>query len=282
MHTADALRRITPHRDARWHARGDGAPVADPAACRRLAAWRDSHPAGYLSPARRTSGSRLLYAAAGRLSVLTCDRLFTVAGHCALWLDPATEYRFRCPVPATACTLEFGGATRPDDADQGRLIGVSDLLRALLDQCDEDSAAARPDERRELLERLLLLEVRRAPRRRHHLPLPRNARLRAACRHVAGDLVRDVSLDHVAGLACMSRRTFTRLFRRETGLSFAAWHQHLRVFEAAALLDSGHSVTRAAFDVGYSTPRAFSAAFHRILGVLPSRYPACRAAGNAQ
>jgi len=70
----------------------------------------------------------------------------------------------------------------------------------------------------------------------------------------------------------MSRRSFTRLFRQETGTSFGDWRRQMRLVEALSLMESGQSITATAYDVGYSSPSAFSAAFHRTFGISPSQY----------
>lgn len=70
----------------------------------------------------------------------------------------------------------------------------------------------------------------------------------------------------------MSRRSFTRCFRDETGMSLAAWRQHVRLLEALARLGCGQPITTIALDVGYESPSAFTAAFQRAFGVPPSRY----------
>jgi AraC-like DNA-binding protein len=46
----------------------------------------------------------------------------------------------------------------------------------------------------------------------------------------------------------------------------------VRLLEALARLACGQAVTGIAFDVGYESPSAFTAAFQRAFGVPPSRY----------
>ncbi len=68
----------------------------------------------------------------------------------------------------------------------------------------------------------------------------------------------------------MGRRTFTRMFRRETHMSFAAWRQHVRLMEALSRLATGEPVTAVAFDVGYNSPSAFTAMFRKAFGAAPT------------
>jgi len=70
----------------------------------------------------------------------------------------------------------------------------------------------------------------------------------------------------------MGRRTFTRTFRRETGISFATWRQNVRLMEALSRLAIGQPVTTVAYDVGYNSPSAFTAMFRRAFGSAPTQY----------
>lgn len=69
-----------------------------------------------------------------------------------------------------------------------------------------------------------------------------------------------------------SKRTMQRLFIEETGMSFTAWRQRLRLIGAMQRLATGESVTAAALDAGYNTLSAFIAMFRRQLGTTPTRY----------
>ena len=70
----------------------------------------------------------------------------------------------------------------------------------------------------------------------------------------------------------MSRRSFTRAFRAETGLSFAQWRQRACLFAALPRLGDGEPVTSVALDLGYDSVAAFTTMFRRLLGEPPSRY----------
>ncbi|MBV8512618.1 MAG: helix-turn-helix transcriptional regulator [Xanthobacteraceae bacterium] len=70
----------------------------------------------------------------------------------------------------------------------------------------------------------------------------------------------------------MSRRAFTRLFRRETGLSFMAWRQQACLLCAMPRLAAGEPVTSVAIDLGYENPAAFMLMFKRAFGSPPLTY----------
>lgn len=119
---------------------------------------------------------------------------------------------------------------------------------------------------------LLLDEITRTPAAPLQIPVPQNEHLVRVCRAILADPAQKGTIDDWAERAHQGRRTFTRLFRKETGKSFAAWRQHVRLMEALSQLAVGQRITKVAFDVGYSSSSAFTAAFHRTFGAAPAQY----------
>jgi AraC-like DNA-binding protein len=79
----------------------------------------------------------------------------------------------------------------------------------------------------------------------------------------------------------MSRRAFTRNFRRETGLSFVDWRQQACLLFAMPRLAAGEPVTVVALDLGYENPAAFTLMFKRAFGSSPLTYLGIRADRHA-
>ncbi|WP_170931262.1 helix-turn-helix domain-containing protein [Aeromicrobium sp. PE09-221] len=109
---------------------------------------------------------------------------------------------------------------------------------------------------------------------------PRSPRSPAAC-GVARELLRDpghpLGLGEFALREGISTRTLQRQFTSETGLTFRAWRNRLRIAAAAALLGSGHSVAETARRCGYGTLSSFSRAFSQQAGLSPRQYRRQRA-----
>lgn len=103
-------------------------------------------------------------------------------------------------------------------------------------------------------------------------PLPDEPRLRKLCRALLAAPALEIDVDAMADKAGMSRRHFTRLFRRQTGMSFAAWRQQACLLAALTRLGGGEPVTHVAVELGHASTCAFSAALRRILGAPPSRH----------
>lgn len=99
----------------------------------------------------------------------------------------------------------------------------------------------------------------------------RDPRIRIALDKMRTSYADDISVDDLAKAAGMSRFHFSRLFRDQVG---EAPYKHLlkiRVRRAAELLRS-HSVTEAAFAVGFKDLSRFARAFRAELGVNPARF----------
>ena len=102
--------------------------------------------------------------------------------------------------------------------------------------------------------------------------MPRDRRLLALCRALLERPEADASLEDWAERVHASPRTLSRLFVRETAMSFGAWRQQVRLAEALARLAAGQPVGRVARDLGYASASAFTAMFRRALGATPRRY----------
>jgi AraC-like DNA-binding protein len=62
--------------------------------------------------------------------------------------------------------------------------------------------------------------------------------------------------------------------RRETGYSFSAWRQRLRLLRSLELLAEGVPVSHIALDLGWASPSAFIQLFKREFGDTPGIYRA--------
>ena len=62
-----------------------------------------------------------------------------------------------------------------------------------------------------------------------------------------------------------------RCFLADTGLRVGEWRRRLRLFHALRLLETGASIATIAFECGYASASAFTAAFTRHFGTPPTR-----------
>jgi transcriptional regulator GlxA family with amidase domain len=90
---------------------------------------------------------------------------------------------------------------------------------------------------------------------------------------ISGNLDGDLSVPALAERACMSPRNFARAFRRELGMTPAAYVEAARVEAARVALDGTREpIESIARRCGFGTVETMRRAFHRRLGVGPSSY----------
>jgi len=239
---------------------------------RPIVGLKDEYPAGFIDPEHSHLRAQLLYARSGVMSVVTQQCTYAVPPQRALWMAAGMAHEVSCRSDVSLRTLYIDPAVIEGDEAQCRLIEVSDLLQALIIEIANFDIAREPDRRENLIMNLLLREIWDMPSAPYHVRMPRDERLCKACEAITKDPADPATLDELAQIACVSRRTFTRLFKQETGMSFAVWRQQMRLMEALSLMGSGRSISTTAYDVGYNSPSAFSAAFHRTFGLSPSQY----------
>lgn len=119
---------------------------------------------------------------------------------------------------------------------------------------------------------LLLHELRELSPLPLSLPLPRHLRLAQKCRKFLERPSPHDTIDAWSDDLGMGRRTFTRLFKQETGCSFVEWRQKACLMSALPQLAEGHSVTTIALNLGYENPASFTSMFKRLLGAAPTDY----------
>lgn len=97
--------------------------------------------------------------------------------------------------------------------------------------------------------------------------------LRDVQTYIAANPAADLSVPTLAQRAAMSERNFARAFRRETGMTPAAYVESVRVERARIALEgSDAQVESIARHCGFGTVETMRRAFHRRLGVGPAAY----------
>lgn len=87
------------------------------------------------------------------------------------------------------------------------------------------------------------------------------------------NLNRPITLDDLAKVCAVSKRTFTRKFREETGISPIQWLLEQRIQRARELLEtSDMTIDRIAAEAGFGTSAAMRQQFRQTLKVTPHAY----------
>lgn len=238
--------------------------------------------AGYTVERHSHSRAQLLYASEGVVVVSTADGRFLVPPEHALWIPPRIEHSVEMLGNVQMLSLYVASDTLPGLPDTPRVVGITGLAHELI----VAAVQPRPEDdvpgRLELVTPLLLHVISMLPERPLGLPFPSDPKLASLCRAYLEAPLPDLSIEAWAGELSMSRRSFTRAFRRQTGLSLSTWRQQACVFAALPRLASGEPVTSVALDLGYDSIGAFITMFKRMLGQPPRAYLRARGPQRSQ
>lgn len=226
---------------------------------------------GYLLRRHHHRRAQLLYGSTGVMKVSTAEGNWVVPPQQAVWIPAQMEHEVLMLGVSTR-SLYIEPSAVPVSRQACEVIGISPLLRQLLIEAVEMPLAYLLDGRDGILMTLALLEIDQAKTLPLHIPLPDDPRLLARCQTFLREPDIHQSPQRWAQDVFVSERSFSRLFREQTQMSFGQWRQRACVVLALSRLSSGESITRIALELGYESPGAFSTMFRRLTGHSPSHY----------
>ena len=236
----------------------------------RVLALARIYPAGHRVPAHHHNKTQLWYARRGVVLVSTDDgRWMIPPGHALIipaGLDHRTEMISKVEMQSVYVDSTVTGAGGL------RVVEVTALAASLIGELLGEEPGRLTERRQRLVMDLLLDEIGHLPERPLGLPFPEAPRLAALCRRFLRQPAAKAGIDDWARALGMSRRSFTRFFRAETGVSFVTWRQQACLFASLPRLAEGEPVTSVALDAGYENIAAFTTMFRRMLGSAPSHY----------
>ncbi|ACS85039.1 helix-turn-helix domain-containing protein [Musicola paradisiaca] len=159
------------------------------------------------------------------------------------------------------------------DHDSSKVVVISDFVREFIHYATEHI----PEQYDEAGDDGKMVDVlttllRQLPDAGFSLPWPESVVLVRVCRDIQQAPDAAHGIEAWAARTGMSVRTFSRRFRKETGVSFSEWKKRLRLLESIIMLKDNRSVTQVALDLGYSSTASFTFAFRQMFGVPPTRY----------
>ncbi|KVN40024.1 AraC family transcriptional regulator [Burkholderia pyrrocinia] len=249
-------------------------PVSYEEVPRDVIATERLYPSGFIHPDHTHARGQFAFAAEGAMTVLTTAGNWIVPPQCAVWLPADIPHEMQM----SGQVRMLNAFVRPE-AQQARalprhcrVLSTSRLLRDLISEAVRQPALYEPMTRAGRIMALLVDEIAAMPPLALNAPLPKAPRLAAFCRDVLAAPSASLGVDEAAHRVGLSRRSFTRLFREQLGVSYVAWREQACLLAAIAWFAQGRSITQVAYDLGYGSPTAFSAMFKRIVGVAPHHY----------
>lgn len=227
------------------------------------------HAAGGYAASHSHAEGQLFVLAEGTCTFRTTEGEWLVTSGRPCWIPPHRDHAVTTRGPVAGVSILL------DEQDCSGLPARAGLLRShqLLVAVVYRLAGRAGDRGREAhLCAVLIDEVVASRWDDLALPMPQQPSLRAIAAAIVQDPADGRTLEAWSRSSALSKRTFTRRFQAETGLSFGAWRRRARLAQALDLLAAGRSVTDVALDVGYGSVSAFSAMFTAAIGVPPRQF----------
>jgi AraC-like DNA-binding protein len=239
---------------------------------RPIIAVGNDYPDGHLIAPHRHRRGQLISGASGMIVLGTRHGTWVMPPQRGMWIPPETLHDVRIVGAVSLQSLYLEPDLAGGLPDRCQVVGITPFLRGLIAEALDLPAAYELDSRAGALMTLLQHEVRCLVALPLWLPHPSHAALAERClRFIRHPDVHQSIADWSVPLG-MSRRAFTRLFRRETGFTFMEWRQQACLLAALPRLASGEPVTTVALSLGYDNPAAFTTMFKRLLGASPRAY----------
>jgi AraC-like DNA-binding protein len=211
--------------------------------------------------------AQLIYPGRGVLQVFTREGSWIVPPLRGVWIPAGVAHSHRARGRTDLLSVGFAASVDPFGDGGPVVVDVSPLLREVV--LELTGAGALPPATGRLLRQVALDQLRRVTILPLALPHPRDDRLVRIVDQLSSDPSDRRTLAQLGRDVGASERTLSRLFRRETGMSFPQWRGQLRLQHSQLLLASGESVTATAHACGYRSTSAFIEAFRAAFGSTP-------------
>ncbi len=239
---------------------------------RPLFARSESMSAAMTTPYHSHPWAQLSYAIRGWLSVETEVGNYIAPPQRAIWIPGEIGHQVSSSAGTEMRSLYLQPGVTPWDTSLCRVLEVSPLLRELIchfAELDREYDEHGPEGR---LVSVVLDQLAAAPEVSLSLPLPQDGRLRQLCQKLQQQPRNAQTLRQWGEQIGASEKTLSRLFLRETGMTFRAWRQRLRLLDSLRLLEQGRPVSEVAMDCGYESTSAFIAVFQQHFGQTPGSF----------
>jgi len=215
---------------------------------------------------------QLMYCPLGGVTVYSESGTWVAGPQRAVWISPGTRHWVHAASSASLRNLLVRKNLIPQLPEYSCALSVAPLARELILTAVDGPRIFASGSRADRVLKLLVAELREDPAGTIQLPQPRDRRILRICQGLQENPADDRSLEQYADIAGASARTLSRLFVRETGMTFSQWRRMLRFVAALEHLANGRAVSQVAALVGYDSASAFIEGFRLTFGQTPGQY----------
>ncbi len=239
---------------------------------RPIVAMAKDFPPGHLIAFHQHVRSQLLYASSGVMTVTTNKGIWVVPPLRAIWIPAQIQHQIKVSGSLSMRTLYIEPEYFPGAPENCCVVAVSPLLKELILHAVGMPRLYPLDGPEERIMKVILDQIDHMAVTPLSLPIPKEARLKKIFLKLNENPGDNRTLEEWGKVVGATRRTLTRVFQSEIGMSFGQWRQQIRILEALRRLAVNEPVTSVAMDLGYDSPSAFISMFKKAIGKTPGQY----------
>ena len=226
-----------------------------------------------LSPHHHDDKIQIIYAPIGKIQIVTEQNLYLLPQGSGLVIPAGVEHNLMVPDSADVRVVNLDTSLNYiSKLKSCALVSISPLFSAVVDELSRYNRTFEEDTPEARLCMVLIDCIEKASLNPTSLPIPADRRIRQIVDGLLNASSDKKTIEEWCSLIGASRRTITRLFVSETGMNYQSYRQHLQIYRSLALLHDTKNINTVAYDVGYESPSAFSAAFKKIMKMTPAEY----------
>ncbi|MGI2258664.1 AraC family transcriptional regulator [Shewanella sp. GXUN23E] len=215
--------------------------------------------------------NQLLYAYSGCIRIDCQDTLCILPPNRAAWIPAGTKHRATMTRVVEYRSVYFTEQPELSDPQELVILEVNPLLRELIERMAQwpwQQSRARSQHTLALF----FEELADARQQSLSLRLPKDKRLQQWLTRLERQQLTLPPLNQAEQQIGASAKTISRLFTKETGLSYQSWRQQWRLLRAIELLSMKMPISEVAFRLDFSSDSAFIHFFKQQLGCTPKQF----------
>ncbi|MCQ9638529.1 helix-turn-helix transcriptional regulator [Chryseobacterium sp. WG14] len=216
--------------------------------------------------------AQLLYAPSGCMTVTTSDRQFVLPPFRMLWIPAHEVHRVNFRNMVAYRSIYFDESYAESHMRTGlKVLHVNALLKEIIERICFWGWTA-PDRNKENILSVFWDEMITAPEEKLALIMPQDRRLKKIVENWTLRLSIPPMLTNLGKEIGAVEKTISRIFKKETGLSYQEWRQQWRLQRSIELLVEGNSIGEVAYVLDFSSDSAFIEFFKKHTGSTPLQY----------
>ncbi|MHC5202756.1 AraC family transcriptional regulator [Myroides sp. LJL119] len=215
--------------------------------------------------------AQLLFAPSGCMTITSGNQQSILPPTMAAWIPPCYPHRITMKNVVAYRSIYFHESVCLDDLSQFSIFHVNGLLKELIERISFWPWDMSVDLQKNTLS-LFWEEFYNAPKQNLTLLVPEDPRIKHHVELWNQGESKPKFLKEFANEVGASQKTITRIFLKQTGMSYQQWRQQWRLQKSIELLAQGKNVCETAYDLEFSSDSAFIEFFKKYQRETPHKY----------